>query len=101
MVVVVDLYIDYGNGTVEAHRGLALTWPNSTVYDALREVASVQGEVYPNGILVTCINGVCNNATANKYWFYYVNGELAPVACDLYVLESGDVVSWNYTSPPW
>ena len=101
LLVHVDLYIDYGNGTVEHHE-LALA--NATAFNALLEAkARVEYEVYPGmGILVVAINGVRNNETlVDHWWLYYVNGVLAPVACDRYYLSNGDVVCWNYTKMPW
>jgi len=100
-LVTVDLYINYGNGTVEFHRVSLL---NATAFNALLEAgAEVEYKVYPGmGVLVTSINGVRNNETiANHWWLYYVNGALAPLASDKYYLSPGDVVTWNYTTSPW
>ena len=46
---------------------------------------------------LTAIDGVAGNQNDNgRYWCYYVNGALAPVAFNSYVLQDGDSVAWDY-----
>ena len=112
-VVFVSIIIDYGNGTIERYE--IVLWRNETlnkrptVFKALITVATTVDYVYyPGwGVFVTSINGVENEPYPGKGWLYFVYDKgkgrfiMAEVACDQYILRSGDVVSWNYTKPPW
>jgi hypothetical protein len=92
----IELTIDYGNST-------QLVFPNisgETVFDILNQTAIVDFTQYAYGKFITSINGVVNNAGGNgHYWQYWVNGELAPVAADNYVLADADQVLWKYCAP--
>ena len=46
---------------------------------------------------LTAIDGIAGNQDGNgRYWCYYVNGALANVAFNSYVLQDGDSVAWDY-----
>lgn len=47
------------------------------------------------GTLVEQIDSLANGQD-NKYWIYYVNGEMAQVGADKYVLKGGDKVEWRF-----
>ena len=50
------------------------------------------------GTLITAL-GTFENGADKKYWHYYVNGKLAPVGADAYVLQSGDTIEWKFVAP--
>lgn len=72
-----------------------------TVYQVMKKLVeqkennfSFGFKEYPAlGIFVDEINGLKNGG--GKYWFYYVNGKEATVGISKYVLESGDIISWE------
>jgi len=39
-----------------------------------------------------------DNGRNGDNWLYWVNGEFANMASDVYYLEDGDVVLWKYTN---
>jgi hypothetical protein len=72
--------------------------------DSVRESDTVmrflQGEAkvttrYGGGF-VQSIDGVAGDQTAERDWFYYVNGSEASVGAADYKLSPGDVVQWDY-----
>jgi hypothetical protein len=92
----VEQTIDYGNSTQHLFQSLA----GVTVFEILNETTVVVFTEYPYGKFVTSINGVENNANDNGYyWQYWVNGELAPVAADNYILADNDQILWKYCAP--
>jgi hypothetical protein len=48
------------------------------------------------GGFVQSIDGVAGDQTAERDWFYYVNGSEASVGAADYKLSPGDVVQWDY-----
>ena len=92
----IEMTIDFGNST-------QLVFPNlsgDTVFDILNQTTTVVFTQYAYGKFITSINGVENNADANgHYWQYWVNGELAPIAADNYMLADDDQVLWKYCAP--
>jgi hypothetical protein len=92
----IELVIDYGNSTQQVFSGLSGT----TAFDALNKSASIAYIEHSFGRFVTSINGVANNANGNgRYWQFWVNDELAPIATDFYELADGDQILWKYCSP--
>ncbi|WP_058485479.1 DUF4430 domain-containing protein [Defluviitalea phaphyphila] len=74
---------------------------NYTVIDYLEENFEI--ETAYGGGFVNSINGIESGFTnkTNKEqldWFYYVNGNLANIGANEYVLSSEDVVIWDYHS---
>jgi hypothetical protein len=73
----------------------------SSVYDLmvkLREEKKIdfKGKDYSGlGFFVEEIDGVKNNQAGNN-WFYYVNGQQAPVGVSSYKIKNNDVVEWKY-----
>jgi len=50
------------------------------------------------GVMVEQI-GEKKNGDDGKYWMYYVNGQIAPVAADKQELKAGDRVEWKFEKP--
>lgn len=58
---------------------------------------SFSGQEYAGlGFFVDEINGVKNDASANKYWLYYINGENATVGISEYIVKPNDIIQWKY-----
>ncbi|MFX1566544.1 MAG: DUF4430 domain-containing protein [Promethearchaeota archaeon] len=96
LAIDIELTIDYGNTTQQFFSGQV----GATVFDILNQTSNVTFTQYPYGKFITSINGIENNANNNgRYWQYWVNDELAPVAADNYFLTDGDQVLWKYLAP--
>jgi len=96
-LIQVSVTINYGNGTSVTHEKVRLFY-NTTALDALMAVAKVSVTYWPSfdAVFVDAINGVANDLDKSNYWMYYVNGEIAPVSADKYILHNGDHVEWKY-----
>lgn len=96
--------IDFGDGNVKSYQ---ITFSeNSTIFSLLEELSKkeslqLEWKSYEGmGILVESIDGV-KNGTDNKYWQYWVNGELPMVAADKKEIKEGDKVEWKFASSPF
>jgi hypothetical protein len=73
----------------------------STVLDLLEECSTIGAfEVVTKryiglGTLVESIGGVYNEKSG-RGWQYYVNGQYATKACDLFAMDNNDVVTWMF-----
>jgi hypothetical protein len=95
VTVIVEYGKNYGFGINQSFSGL--NFPSgSTPFDALRYKTTVTYQYSGSSVFVTSINGVQNNASANRFWQYYVNGVFGPVASNLYHLGNNSVVEWRY-----
>jgi len=92
--------IDFGSGNVKPYQIIPLE--NSTVFSLLEEVSArenfkVESKVYEGmGVFVESIAGV-KGGTDNKYWQYWVNGELPMVDADKKAVKKGDKVEWRFS----
>jgi len=91
--------IDFGDGNIKSYW---LILPgNSTVFSLLGELAQrenfkVESRMYKEvGVFVESIDGI-KNGTDNKYWQYWVNGELPMVAADKKEVKKGDKIEWKF-----
>ena len=96
--------IDKENGNINSYQ---ISLPqNSTVFSLLEELAKrenlkVESKVYEGmGVFVESIDGV-KNGTEKKYWQYWVNSELPPVAADKKEVKKGDKVEWKFAPSPF
>jgi hypothetical protein len=88
----VTLTIDFGNGTV--YNGTDLAGEN--VLEITQNVYEVGVQWSASLAYVVSIDGVENEP--GRYWQYWVNGEYASTACNLYQVGSGDIILWNRTT---
>jgi len=104
-LVLVNVGIDYGNGTVTWYNNTPLPRGGATPLSALVAVATVEYKVSGMGAYVTSVNGVEEKILSKNEgysWLWYIldreKGQLVlgPVAADRYKLASGDVVLWRY-----
>jgi hypothetical protein len=93
--------IDKGNGDIDSYK--IVPSENSTVFSLLeklsaRENFKIEFTVYQEmGVLIKSIDGV-ENGTDNKYWQYWVNGELPMVAADKKEVKVGDKIEWKFAT---
>ncbi len=71
-----------------------------TVFDLLnrasmRENFVLETKEYDFGISIEAIGGK-RGGEDNKYWIYYVNGEMGSVAVDQQVAQSGDQIEFRF-----
>jgi len=71
-----------------------------TVFDLLKNGTEELGlnlktKTYDIGIMVEAI-GDKENGQDNKYWLYYVNGEMPMVSADKMILKAGDKVEFKF-----
>ncbi len=91
--------INKGEGDVVSYQ--IILSENSTAFSLLEELAKrekfkIEFTIYKEmGVLVESIDGV-RNGTDNKYWQYWVNGELPMVAADKKEIKGGDKVEWKF-----
>ena len=97
----VRLIIDYQGFAPNEEYRLLLPPGNQTVFAAMVR-ANLTLEKTGSGALVfvEAINGIRNNQDGNnRWWQFWVDGELAPIGAGSYILAEGVVVEWRYTSP--
>ncbi|MEM1509850.1 MAG: hypothetical protein QXY49_06430 [Thermofilaceae archaeon] len=104
-IVIVNIGIDYGNGTVKWFNVTPLS-KGATVLKALLAVASRVEYTYgPWGAYVTSVNGVKEEIIASNEgysWLWYIYDKEkgvwipGPVASDQYELPDGSSVKWIY-----
>jgi len=87
----IDLTIDFGNGTVANYTGLSAT----NVYNLTTKIFDVDAIWAGDRVFINAIDGVSQDETHG--WQYWVNGNYATVAANLYTLNDGDFVLWNRT----
>ena len=87
----IALTIDFGNGTVANYTGLSAT----NVYNLTITIFDVDARWAGNRVYIDAIDGVFRDETHG--WQYWVNGNYASVAANLYTLNEGDFVLWNRT----
>jgi len=87
----IDLVIDFGNGTVSSFSGLTGT----NVYNLTVMLFEVDTQWVGDRVFINAIDGVSQDESHG--WQYWVNGNYASVASNLYNLHDGDSVLWNRT----
>jgi hypothetical protein len=99
----VILVIDDGGGVLKNFKGELKE--GMTALDLLKEGAAelnldLTVKSYDIGVFIETI-GQKKNGDSGKYWMYYVNGELAPVAADKKDLKAGDRVEFKFEKSPF
>ncbi|TFG35868.1 MAG: DUF4430 domain-containing protein [Parcubacteria group bacterium] len=74
---------------------------NSNVFSLLEAMSKqenfkIESKEYKEmGMLVESIDGI-KNGTDNKYWQYWINGELPMVSADRQGVKNGDQIEWRF-----
>jgi hypothetical protein len=87
----ISLTIDFGNGTITSHSALEAT----DVYNLTIGLFEVDAIWAGNRVYINAIEGVYRDET--RGWQYWINGNYATAAANLYNLQDGDSVLWNLT----
>ena len=100
--VMINVLIDYGNGTRTWYLGVVLP-SGATVFDATLTIATVSYTDWgPWGIFVDAINGVRNSYPYYWIWWYWNFTEtpprwtIGPMASNFYTLNNGTSIAWYY-----
>ena len=94
----VNVIINFGERNVSKTVSIA---KGQTALAAFDEAAVLNKTSSKWGIFVSGIDGIDGNMNGNgKYWQYYVDGILAPVGADAYVLENDVALEFRYELPP-
>lgn len=91
-----SIIIDFPPGTQSDIYEEITPTPEMTAYDAFASVAALDIIVYSFGIYIEGVNGVMKNISQQKYWFFYVNNELAPVGVSNYILIGNETIKLKY-----
>ncbi|MFX1578870.1 MAG: DUF4430 domain-containing protein [Promethearchaeota archaeon] len=89
----ITLTVDFGNGTIIDYNNLN----GSSVLNVTSSVLDVEVEWFGPFAYIRGIEGLSGEGAEG--WEYWVNGEFASIAVNLYTLEDGDSILWKYTSP--
>ena len=89
----ITLSIDFGNGTTREYDNLN----GSTVLDVTSSVLDVEVQWYGSFAYIRGIEGIAG--VGDTGWQYWVNGEFASIAVNLYLLHDDDSIQWRYTNP--
>jgi hypothetical protein len=89
----VSLSVDFGNGTIIQFYDLNGT----TVLDVTSAVLKVQVQWFGPFAYIRAIEGIVGEGQYG--WQYWVNGEFASVAVNLFTLEDNDTINWVYSGP--
>jgi hypothetical protein len=88
----ITISVDFGNGTTLVFDDLN----GSTVLDVTSEVLDVQVQWYGPLAYIRGIEDIV--AAGQSGWEYWVNGEFASIAVNLYTLADSDTIEWVYTT---
>ncbi|MEM3874827.1 MAG: PKD domain-containing protein [Candidatus Bathyarchaeia archaeon] len=98
-VTKVDILLDYGNNTRIWCENVELPGFPS-VLKATKAVASVNYTMWGTDAFVDAINNVWNSDPYYWIWWYWNHSarcwKSGPVACNKYMLASGDIIAWYY-----
>lgn len=68
---------------------------NRTVLDQLKDKAKVVTKDSQYGQYVDSVNGM-QGGTNNKYWTFYVNGQMANIGAGEYRTKGGETITWKF-----
>ena len=98
----ITLLINTGEGD---SRKYEIDKNQTTAFDALKEICEknnigISGSQYEAGVFIKSISGK-ENGQDNKYWIFYVNGEMSQSAADKKMVNAGDIVEFKFQSSPF
>lgn len=67
----------------------------------VRDVLKSKVKIEEKGGLITSINGIKQDQTAGKYWFFKVNGKLSNTGADQTKVKSGDKIEFYMDVYKW
>ena len=101
LTILVNIKIDYGNGTAKWFNGTRVPL-EASLLSATKTIAVVEYSTSEFGAFVTKINGVEGDAKHFWGWSFFNPNEgrweFGPVGSDKWILHDGDSVSWTFTT---
>ncbi len=100
----VDLIVNFGDGHETIEKAIPCS-VGSTVFTTLKR-ADLHGDLEldaaGNGetAFVNGINGFMGDAKTGKYWFFYLNDQMAKQGCGVVEVDPGDEIEWRYQEQP-
>jgi hypothetical protein len=100
----VDLVVDFGGEAEMIEKAIPCS-VGSTVFTTLKR-ADLHGDLELDTVgsgetaFVNGINGLVGDPETGKYWFFYVNGDLAKQGCGVIEVDPGDKIEWRYQEQP-
>lgn len=99
-----SVLVDFDDGRITTYADIPMTaggsvWQLMETLQRTRSLA-IESKDFGSelGVLVTGIDGVLNDAAADRFWHYWVNLRFAQVGASAYRVNPGDQVMWKYTS---
>lgn len=96
----VSVMFDEGDGTIRSFSHESFQ-AEETLFDVTKRILEREGLAFEfnppgeYGIMITKISDKVGG-TDNKYWSWWLNGEMGQVAADRYVVQPGDVIEWQF-----
>ncbi|MBD3187407.1 hypothetical protein GF325_11300 [Candidatus Bathyarchaeota archaeon] len=84
----ITIQVQYKNGTNELLEDLTKSTGDFTVFSIMSDHFTIEYEVYPNGYLITRINGKGDS------WLYWIDGVSPGKASSLYCLKNDSFIEW-------
>jgi hypothetical protein len=103
-LITATISVDFGNGT---SLNKEISCDNNTPLGLLRTMAGEEN-VEESGGFVSSIMGVGSvddvpelASTEERYWLFYVNGNMPMESAAVYEVVDGDVVEFRFETSPW
>ena len=93
----VDFTVEINFGDIKPPKTVSFTGKSEvSVLEALQHVALVETHPVGQYVFVTGIDDL-KGKRGETAWYYKINGESATVLAINQIVQSGDVITWNYT----
>ena len=94
----VDILIDYSNGTIVWYNDTRIQ-TGASLLDATDIACDIEVQISDFGVFITSVNGVKQDAINFWIWSIYEDEwSMGPVGADQFSLHDGDIVGWTFTS---
>jgi len=100
----VNLVIDFGDESEQIKVAIPCS-VGATVFTTLKQ-AEQQGDLQLDAAgsgetaFVKGINGYVGDAATGRYWFFYVDDQLAKQGCGVVEVDPGRKIEWRYQEQP-
>ncbi len=95
-LIKVKIVVNYQDAD-KANETIVIKLPKgSTAFEAFDKTLALEYEQYSFGVYVTAVNGVSEDAGADRFWQYYADGKYAPVGLTDYKLDKDVELEFRY-----
>ena len=91
----VKIIADSGEKTIISDYKIGMTAYDALKAGLMKENIPIEVKQYENGIFIESIGGV-KNGDSNRYWLYYVNGQMPMVSADKEEVKAADVIEFKF-----